>query len=124
MHTLGPWNVDDGRGRGGPEDRIAIEAGGNPQTNGIVTAVVNRMLPEAMANAKLIAAAPDLLAALEDILILAQMGLEDHRLRRIEGGRNHDLTYVIENGERWVGLCQEEYDRLTKARDAIAKAKS
>lgn len=58
-------------------------------------------------------------SGLGDILTLASMGLEVFRLRRIEGGRNHDLTFVKEDGERWVGLRQEEYDVIIRARAAL-----
>lgn len=70
-HTAGPWKVFWGRG-----DRYPLSICG-PVVNGIatksiVTALGRKATEEADANARLIAAAPDLLAAME--LYVAHFG--------------------------------------------------
>jgi len=56
-HTPGPWKVD-------ADERSVIAA---PNGEWVAQVITQRHLDEKRANAKLIAAAPNLLAALEDI---------------------------------------------------------
>lgn len=58
----GPWSAREGYKGSGPWDRLTIEA-----ANGNVLAVVNRDLPGAHANANIMAAAFDMLAALKNV---------------------------------------------------------
>lgn len=62
-HTPGPWQVDGHRGYGG-HDGVRVS-----EPRGYVLAVAISDVPElhAEANARLIAAAPDLLGALSDL---------------------------------------------------------
>ncbi len=69
MHTPGPWKVS--RGSGNSEQVISVDAA----DHAICRIIVNngaRRLPEAPANARLIAAAPKLLEALEAIINIAE----------------------------------------------------
>jgi len=60
-HTPGPWKVQWGRQGSYP---LCVHTG----AQNIVTAMARKSSPEAMANALLIAAAPDLLHELREIL--------------------------------------------------------
>lgn len=75
-HTPGPWRFHLGRGA---SPRIHIQTSGGYQI--VSTTEVSRHAPEAIeqrANARLIAAAPDLLAALELALKCADDHGADH----------------------------------------------
>lgn len=79
-HTAGPWHMGAGNGAGGvfPEyGRTRLENGG---TALYPIAQVNRGWNDAEddANARLIAAAPDLLAALQALVGEADLGELDH----------------------------------------------
>lgn len=66
-HTAGPWELRDDGSYG-----MTVMTGGNVAGLTLALVVHNRMAgmcsPEYKANARLIAAAPDLLAALRDVL--------------------------------------------------------
>ena len=105
-HTPGPWNVDDSLARDGGEFGIAILAPyGRMQHVRIADMPPGEVGDETRANATLIAAAPDLLAALRGLLdSLCDSDiddLEDHDL-----GQGHDAAGCV--------LCE--------ARAAIARA--
>lgn len=86
-HTPGPWIVDRdkddteilGPKLRGERPRIAtVDVDFFYAFTGVIAAT-----DECMANASLIAAAPDLLAALEDIVLKAEVtGLDDRRMGR------------------------------------------
>ena len=61
-HTPGPWNV-------GPELEIFYEPNGCPITRPLSITSMDGRTDEDLANARLIAAAPDLLAALESMVL-------------------------------------------------------
>lgn len=86
-HTPGPWEVAGNCVR--TQYRM-----GDPDNNGTMVADVGVYLPEREANARLIAAAPELLDALTDL-----------------------FDYVVANG-----ILKERSSRLAKARAALAKA--
>lgn len=62
-HTPGPWKLER-HGKGHGYDVV----GGGPEPETVVYDVRNTRHEQALANARLIAAAPDLLAALKDVL--------------------------------------------------------
>ena len=65
QHTPGPWGAETGG------EEIYVQGRGNP--SGTVAIVAARRSVTALADAHLIAAAPDLLAALTQLLDLAQV---------------------------------------------------
>jgi len=67
QHTPGPWTVD------GNHFQIWANDGENAVASVYSTASPEPMASEARANARLIAAAPDLLAALEDSLTVIRL---------------------------------------------------
>lgn len=56
--------------------------------------------------------------ALEWAMPLAAIALENHRMERCK--YKHTMTYTKRNGEEWVGLYQDEYDKLMSAYDALS----
>lgn len=98
-HTPGPWGVIDNGGDVRPEAIYAPEAGGYIVAT--TWAIVRE--PQRKANARLIAAAPELLAALEKC---------EAWLSRI---REEDENLVIDHSEDGFGLID--------ARAAIQKAR-
>ena len=76
---------------------------------------------EGQANAKLIAASPDLLVALQWALPLAKIAMEAHRMDRLRCGHN-DITGTYTGGDTWVGIYQSEIDEIEFAQSVIAKA--
>lgn len=74
-----------------------------------------------LADARLIAAAPDLLAALAWALPLAKIAQEEHRMRRVMAGHNN-IIGTRRSGVTWVGLHQHEIDEEERAEAALAKA--
>ena len=73
------------------------------------------------ANARLIAAAPELLEALQWALPLAKIAMSQHQLERCQNGHT-DITGTYKNGVTWAGIYQEEVDQIEKADAAINKA--
>lgn len=67
------------------------------------------------------AAAPELLKALQWALPLAIIAIEAHRMERVKCG-HMDINGTYMNGEKWVGIYQDEVDRIESCRLAIAKA--
>lgn len=72
-------------------------------------------------DADLIAAAPDLLEALQWALPLAKIAMDTHRMERIKCG-HMDISGTYKNGETWVGIWQTEVDQIEFAQEAINKA--
>lgn len=70
MHTPGPWTVEEGYSGSGPWDRLTVGDGH------VVVCTVNRDIPAGQDNARLLAAAPELLAALQKIASLEATGGE------------------------------------------------
>ena len=65
QHTTGPWRLSSG-------DETEIFSGAKPVARAHCGGLTSVKLPEAEANARLIAAAPELLAALQDLTITAR----------------------------------------------------
>lgn len=63
----------------------------------------------------------ELIEALEWALPLAELAMEQHRQMRLQCGHN-DLTYTTRRGVKFVGLSQAEWDRVERARRALAEA--
>lgn len=78
--TPGPWRAEVGQPGSGPWDRTTIAFGNDCN----VIAMINRHWPESEANARLIAAAPDMLAALQ--WAMSQIRAP---VRRIKGQNEH-----------------------------------
>lgn len=57
--------------------------------------------------------------ALEYVVPLAEIALEACRDQRCRAG-HHDIVFTKRDGVQWVGLYQDEYDRLENAKDALA----
>lgn len=57
--------------------------------------------------------------ALGCTLPLAEIALEACRDQRCRAG-HHDIVFTKRDGVQWVGLYQDEYDRLEKAKEALA----
>ncbi|UVX30615.1 hypothetical protein S13b_00038 [Klebsiella phage VLCpiS13b] len=74
-----------------------------------------------IANANLISAAPELLEALQWAFPMAIIAMEQHRMERVKNG-HIDISGTYKNGESWVGIYQDEIDKIEFARAAIAKA--
>lgn len=65
--------------------------------------------------------ASDLLDALQWALPMAILAMEQHRMERVKNG-HVDISGTYKNGESWVGIYQDEVDKIEFARAAIAKA--
>lgn len=92
-HTLGPWELD----QGDDGDNFTIRADGEFVTRLTKSRYIDdRRDPEAYANARLIAAAPELLAALRNALPI----VEDHARTTLEGGLTaHTIRLAIARAE-------------------------
>jgi len=84
QHTPGPWRLSSG-------DETEIFSGAKPVARAHCGGLTSVKLPEAEANARLIAAAPELLAALEEMYALyadhAQYDEEGHETAAINSAR-------------------------------------
>lgn len=102
-HTKGPWKIDFGHPRGLPGG-ISVAKGGRPVTR--FNAFARPSTPEALANARLIAAAPEIKTALLDAVIaleaLASAWPEDHMPSK--------------------SVCLQMADAINNGNAAIAKA--
>lgn len=65
--------------------------------------------------------ANELLEALQWALPMAILAMEQHRMERVKNG-HRDISGTYKNGESWVGIYQDEVDKIEFARAAIAKA--
>lgn len=108
--SKGPWIVDE-FGDVYSEDGTFCIAG----CRGIIDIAADTH------NANLIAAAPELLEALQWALPLAKIAMDTHRMERIKCG-HVDINGTYKNGETWVGIYQKEVDEIESAQAAIAKA--
>lgn len=77
---------------------------------------------EAKANAKLIAQAKELREALEWALPLAEIAVDTHRMYRIQCGHT-DINGTYSDGQTWVGIYQNEVDKIEHARRTLKLAK-
>lgn len=110
--TPGPWSIDEyGIMKDKNHETIMIKGVAVPCGN-------NKGGKD---NAQLVAASPELLAALQWALPLAQMAMEEARMWRVKAG-HMDIKGTYNNGETWVGIYQEEVDQIERARFAIKKA--
>lgn len=115
--TPGPWfNGQDGFNLGCGVV-YARHANGNPKD----VATIRGWGGEQQQNSRLIASAPDLLEALAWALPLAKIAMEDHRMGRLRAG--HDMTGTYKSGETWVGIYQDEIDKIEYAEYSLAKAR-
>jgi hypothetical protein len=86
-HTPGPWiEVMLGGGKGGPNG-YAIRIPGDPEATGSIGRVTGRHDGSARANAHLIAAAPELLEALVDLLLVGGMDSAGEYARAVKKAR-------------------------------------
>lgn len=108
--TKGPWGVSANTSVDSELGGFICEAYGDSTS-----------FEEDQANAKLIAAAPELLEALQWALPLAKIAMDTHRMERIKCG-HMDINGTYKNGETWVGIYQKEVDEIESAQAAIAKA--
>lgn len=69
----------------------------------------------------LIAAAPDLLEALQWALPLAKIAMSSCQLERVKCGHS-DITGTYKDGVTWAGIYQDEVDSIEHAESAIKKA--
>ena len=104
--TPGPWHITDWRDGSGPVLRLAIENGGT--AGGTVTCVLNAMIPECEANARLIVRAVNCHADLVDGCN-ALLGL-------------FQLLCARDDAPAWLKDAFETSHRVTEARAALAKA--
>jgi hypothetical protein len=98
-HTPGPWRVEN---RGWWPEVVVSDT---PRRE--ITSIEGRSESEVFANARLIAAAPELLAALNEMVTLFD-------------SRDHDAAERAK--AEFMRLCPESQARLITARAAIAKA--
>lgn len=113
-HTPAPWIVREVAHSNVPGQRaFAIDFNEDQEQ------VVDWVYEEA--DAKLIAAAPDILKALQWALPLARIAMEDHRMKRVMAGHK-DIFGTYKNGESWVGIYQSEIDEIEFAVAALSKA--
>lgn len=117
--TPGPWEVED---NGFFYDINAVRGTvGNTCSSANWFDNDEHRGPVALANAQLIATAPELLEALQWTLPMAIIAMEQHRMERVKNG-HRDISGIYKNGESWVGIYQDEIDKIEFARAAIAKA--
>lgn len=65
-HTPGPWSIHETKGNGGNiSDRVEIAGPEEGRKRSLIASIYGFKLPEGQANARLIAAAPELYEALE-----------------------------------------------------------
>jgi len=98
-HTPGPWSFWSGYNH---VDKI--EAQVTAEDGDIVIASYNHMIAEGENNARLIAAAPDLLGSLEDCVSELELYANTHHPKGADGARDHMVKIML-------------------ARSAIAKAR-
>lgn len=63
----------------------------------------------------------ELLEALQWALPMAILAMEQHRMERVKN-EHTDISGTYGNGESWVGIYQDEVDKIEFARAAINKA--
>lgn len=109
QHTGGPWKWDEGfAGLNGANNEAVLRW--EPYEGMWLSVLEGRE----EANARLIAAAPELLEALKWAVPLAEKALEDHRCLRLECG-HHDI------GTKRIGLYDYEVEAKEKARTLISR---
>jgi hypothetical protein len=115
QHTPGPWGVAEAA----PDDKM-MRVGSNLDPNTEITKnggmrIAQVIGPDRIANARLIAAAPDLLAALKDLL-------GDNRLHgNLNDETGHCVTCGRDNSGHETEPCSDDCPAEI-ARAAIAKA--
>ncbi len=123
--TPGPWVIKPEEVDRGYIRVRGARLGGRYKVANVVTpqyeGVLAREAEETRANANLIAAAPELLEALQWALPLAKIAMDTHRMERIKCG-HVDINGTYKNGETWAGIYQKEVDEIESAQAAIAKA--
>ena len=68
-HTPGPWSIHETKGNGGNiSDRVEIAGPEEGRRKHLVASIYGFKLPEGQATARLIAAAPELFEALENLI--------------------------------------------------------
>lgn len=98
-----------------------LEIGTAPLMETKIAKVSGNSYEEAKANAKLMAQSKDLLEALHWALPMAIKAMEDHRILRIQCGHT-DITGTYRDGKTWVGIYQQEVDKIEKAQDTLRRA--
>ena len=113
--TAGPWGVNEIGQHWNNKSLTHLEITFGEDGECICDTVYQR------ADANLISAAPELLEALQWALPMAIIAMEQHRMERVKSG-HRDISGTYKNGESWVGIYQDEIDKIEFARAAIAKA--
>ena len=79
-HTPGPWSIYETAGNGGNiPARMEVVAPESEREKRLIANIYGFKLPEGRANARLIAAAPELYKALEDLLGFLVHGKKDRQ---------------------------------------------
>ena len=79
-HTPGPWSIHETKGNGGNiSDRVEIAGPEEGRRKHLVASIYGFKLPEGQANARLIAAAPELYGALVDLIGFLFHGKKDRQ---------------------------------------------
>ena len=80
-HTPGPWATHKTEGNGGNiPDRLEIVGPEESRKRSLIASIYGFKLPEGQANARLIAAAPELYEALENLMDFLFHGKKDHQM--------------------------------------------
>lgn len=132
-HTQGPWSIEkeswlQGHISIGAKDHMALiqvvgemdwEGSENEKTlSNPVYASWLKKNEELQANARIVAAAPELLEVLKWALPLAEVALDTHRLLRVQCGHN-DIQGTYKDGVTWAGIYQDEVDKIEYARELL-----
>ena len=115
-HTAGPWRLDNIAANG--EQEIGISRSWEIGGSSICTVDSSRDSRRLLADARLIASAPDLLAALQSLI-----GLIDDKVQSegstLSGPTNYEAAYDERNATRWICRARE---LIANAGSAIATA--
>lgn len=91
MHTKGPWVVEEVTEADGSVTfdigRVEITAARDVAYIQTISTYSGKQMQEQAANARLVAAAPDLLAALAGILAVASVRIDDPRIEQFDAAR-------------------------------------
>ena len=92
-HTPGPWSIHETKGNGGNiSDRVEIAGPEEGRRKHLVASIYGFKLPEGQANARLIAAAPELLETCESLLEIIDVRMLE--LSEVEWGqRKHEAEH-------------------------------
>ncbi len=117
-HTPGPWIIVPKKASDGSfvNCKILGTDGGNP-----TCLILNKANDESFANASLIAAAPELLEALDNELVIKT--LETFAFRILKNAENSAAAGYISNSRKFMDEYQKRIDFISQIKAVIAKAK-